>query len=58
MLRQACDALSKVKPPSVRVPEPERSELPEDGGEPVFSTGEDFVSATLWLKAQKALEKS
>ena len=25
-------------------------------GEPVFSTGEDFVSVTLWLKAQKALD--
>ena len=57
LVRQACDALSKVRPPSVRVPEPERYELPEDGGEPVFSTGEDFVSATLRLKAQKAIEK-
>jgi hypothetical protein len=40
----------------VHVPEPE-VELPEDGSEPVFSTDEDFVSATLRLKAQKALEK-
>ena len=54
--RQAYNALSKVKPPSVHVPEPE-VELPEDGSEPVFSTDEDFVSSTLRLKAQKALEK-
>ena len=56
LVRQAYNALSKVKPPSVHVPEPE-VELPEDGSEPVFSTDEDFVSATLRLKAQKALEK-
>ena len=55
---RAHDTLSEVKPPSVHVPEPEVQRLPtEDGSELVFSSGDDFVSATLRLKAQKALEQ-
>ena len=55
---QAHDTLSEVKPTSVHVPEPEVPRLPtEDGSSLVFTTEDDFVSATLRLKAQKALEQ-
>jgi hypothetical protein len=54
---QAHDALSEVKPPPVHVPEPEVPSLPpEDGSNLVFTSDDDFVSATLWLKAQKVLD--
>ena len=54
LAKEAYKALRKVKPPPVNVPEPE---LPEDGadGAPVFTTDDDFATATLWLKKQKAL---
>jgi hypothetical protein len=54
LARKAHETLSEVNPPLVHVPEPE---LPEaDGiGAPVFTTDDDFVTATLRLRAQKAL---
>ena len=53
---EACKALSSVKPPPVDVAE---AELSEDGIQPpLFTTDDDFVSATRRLKAHKELEDS
>ncbi len=53
LMQDALDVLSSVKPPEVSVPEPQ---LPEEASaEPLFTTADDFVAATLRLKQQKAL---
>ena len=52
--RKAHKALSKVKPPEIEVPEAEPPD--HEAGNPLFTSEDDFVTATLHLKAQRALE--
>jgi hypothetical protein len=51
---EAHKALSRVKAPEIEVPE---AEPPDDeAGRALFTSEDDFVTATLHLKKQRALE--
>ena len=52
--REAHKALSKVKPPKIEVPEAQPRD--HEAGKPLFTSDDDFVTATLHLKRQRALE--
>jgi len=50
---RALDRLADLEPPAIELPEPEIHEM---APEPLFTTTDDFVTATRKLKARKALD--
>ena len=52
--REAHKALSRVRAPEIEVPEAEPPD--HEAGRALFTSEDDFVTATLYLKQQRALD--